>query len=1215
MKTAKRIVVSLLSVAALFCFSFAIITGTKAFASAGTTASESDYCVYGGSVKIKDERGAGVKYHVVMTEDYFANYGKIGEDGKGTLNAGVKTGTLLLPYRLTNGLELVVSGTGYGGTVSDSDTGEVWQRVNLGGTYYMQSVVYLYNIPETDYGTEVSVRGYVTSGGENTYTAQKNTISMSYVAKAAYEDKQAEFTEAERTSLKETYLDKTVRYHVDGVVTEEKVDYLNTVIELPEVAKKAADGSEFYGWTTKDGTIVKNVTSSRIKNSEDLYAVYRQKILLSGSSYAISLDNYDYDSVSGIKIGSYDLGADPAALNVSDALKADRQNHGEKEATVTLVKNGESFTVKLPVLLVTKEIASLEDFLSSCRYYGTDIYGYYVLTTDLVGAEATDFGSYERAASCAYRGDKKGFKGTFDGQGHKITWHYKNSRGIFGTLYEATIKNVTLHQSWYGAEWGAAFVAYTAYYSTLENVTITIASGARTETNYAPVMQEMAGCKWKNCSIDSTNTLGILFAEAKKENIDSTYENVTITAKASKFANDIESFDSVTKVKPEAVTLPERQDFVLEGKWDLLDLGEYNGLEIVDVTTEYGDKLNGISPVYAKSVLTDKSKHGEQNFIVTVLKQDGTKVEITVPVTVITKEITTMSDFLAAVKVDSDTESKYGYYVLGKDISHTESGFTWFSGKGNFESGAAFRGVVDGKNHTLTTKSSNTANGLFAALNGANIKNLTIVDDNAASWGNAPAIARNAYGTTFENLTVKILAGTAADGSIDKTQFIGREMKNCVWKNVSIISLIDVVNVFGTLSGNTFENVNIDANITGGFAVSSADFPAGVTVGAKATLTDTYDFALGGENKGITLGEGYEDVTIKSIKYNEEDVTETATDALKAQLGNTVTLKIEATKGGKNITLMVTALVVTEKISAMKQFENAVRYYGTNKDGYFVLANDISVTEAGFAWDKKADSVTYNDTSKGFLGTFDGRNHSITINPNVDELNGGLFGMMGGTFKNTVIEVKNVGQWSKPIVAKVCNGTVENITVNIYDGHGSLYSNNAAAILVESQLMAVASWKDVTVNCDTAINFLFPISNNNKATFKNCVLNAPAYNNINSDKKEVSGWTFVCTDEPQPTDTSARLINLNITDGNVNTTDTYTLNVEGLTETNFVSVGYNGKKFATNGLTFNVSEFGKTYGEGVLNIEYRYKGGVKTHNLPVVLATAVLKTAEDLNSF
>ena len=75
------------------------------------------------------------------------------------------------------------------------------------------------------------------------------------------------------------------------------------------------------------------------------------------------------------------------------------------------------------------------------------------------------------------------------------------------------------------------------------------------------------------------------------------------------------------------------------------------------------------------------------------------------------------------------------------------------------------------------------------------------------------------------------------------------------------------------------------------------------------------------------------------------------------------------------------------------------------------------------------------------------------------------------------------------------------------------------------------------------------------------------------------------------------------------------MNVEGLTETNFVSVGYNGKKFATNGLTFNVSEFGKTYGEGVLNIEYRYKGGVKTHNLPVVLATAVLKTAEDLNSF
>ena len=1215
MKTIKKILILTLSIAAVFCFSSAISVTTTGFAASETVASESDFSVLGGAVKVKDSRGAGVKFHVAMTENYFKTYGTINSDGSGTLKSGVKTGTLLLPYRLTNGNDLVVSGTGYGATVSDSDTSGVWEKVTLGGTTYMQSVVYLYNIPSTDYGTEVSVRGYVYDGTFYVYTAQENGISMSFVANAELNDGSSELTADEKANLKTTYLNKTVKYHVEGAVTEETVDYLGTVVDCPTIGDTLADGSKFYGWTLRDGTKVVNVDSTRVKNPKDLYAVYRKKIVMSGSSFALSLANYDYDSVVSIKLGNYDLGTNPAALNVSDALKADTKNHGEKEVVVTLTKSGKNFKITLPVLLVTKEINSLEDFLSSCRYYGTDIYGYYVLNNDISYTEG--FGSYATKAECSYRGDKKGFKGVFDGQGHKITWKYNNIRGIFGTLYEATVKNLALHNDWYSPEWGAAAFAYTAYYSTFENVDISFVCNPQTATNYAPVIQEMAGCKWKNCTISSNNSVGILIGQAKKDNIDSTYENVTVTAVSTKFGNDVDSFDSIQQVQPETATLETRQDFVLDGKWDILDLGIYNGLEILGVTAGDGTALSGISPASAKKVLTDKSKHGEQNFTVTVLKADGTKAVITVPVTVITKEISSMSELQKATKAVDASTNKYGYYVLTNDVSHTETGFTLVNAKGNFADGAAFRGTLDGNGYCITTKSTNTSGGLFGAINGATIKNLTITDEKTASWGYAPAVARNAYNTTFENVTIKLLDGSAANGTTDNTPIIGRDMKNCVWKDSNIISAVNMVNVFAELTNNTFENVNIDANVTGGFSVTTAAYPDGVTCGEKAILVNTYDFALNAENK-LTLGEGYEDITITKIECNGTDVT-TDQSSMTDKLGTNVTLTVTGTRNSKNVVLTVPAFVVTDTISTMKQFESAVRYYKNgDKNGYFVLTKDISTYESDFAWDNNAYAVDWSVASTGgFIGTFDGRGYTITLLSSEDNFNGGLFGIMNGTFKNTVINAKNAVSYSKSIIARICSGVVENVTVNIFDGGNSTYpyENGDVGALVETALYG-GSWKNVTVNADMKVNFLFPVTANNNATFENCTLNAPDYNNFNKDAKTLAGWTFKCTTSTtELTDTTERLINLNIADGNVNETDTYTLDVAGLTETNFVSVSYNGRSLNTDGLTLNVSEFGKTYGKGELEIKYLYKAEKRTHILPVTLATDVINSAEELRFF
>ena len=93
------------------------------------------------------------------------------------------------------------------------------------------------------------------------------------------------------------------------------------------------------------------------------------------------------------------------------------------------------------------------------------------------------------------------------------------------------------------------------------------------------------------------------------------------------------------------------------------------------------------------------------------------------------------------------------------------------------------------------------------------------------------------------------------------------------------------------------------------------------------------------------------------------------------------------------------------------------------------------------------------------------------------------------------------------------------------------------------------------------------------------------------------------------------MIDLGITDGNINAEQEYVLNVDGLTEANFVSVGYGGKTLVTNGLHIKTSQFGKIYGKGGLEIRYLYKDQILTHDLPVVFATKVLSSKEDLDNF
>ena len=388
MKRMKRVklLVATFAAASIGCFAWgAAILPQKDVALASTelavtVASEADYFVYGGSVRVTDEKyGPGVKYHVAMTAAEFDKYGTIGER-MGTLDSGFTTGTLLLPTSFLGEKDLVRGGS-YGVTLSDSDTSAVWKKTTIGGAEYMESVIYLYNIPETDYGTDMSLRGYIYNENEDSivYTEQVDGLSMSFVAKAECGNANTELTEDELNTLKTTYVDKTITYHIGDATETATVEYLKTATKKA-VASRQDDNDEFVGWYTKQGNEFD--FSAPIKNNVHVYAHYRESIVLSSldSTQAIKTfraDTYKRaatDTISSMVLNlggsTYNLGTNPDAVDVS-GFEASLEKHGEGTVTVTYQRaNSSSYTLELPALVVTRDITTLAEIGHQTRITG-----------------------------------------------------------------------------------------------------------------------------------------------------------------------------------------------------------------------------------------------------------------------------------------------------------------------------------------------------------------------------------------------------------------------------------------------------------------------------------------------------------------------------------------------------------------------------------------------------------------------------------------------------------------------------------------------------------------------------------------------------------------------------------------------------------------------------------------------------------------------------
>lgn len=269
-------------------------------------------------------------------------------------------------------------------------------------------------------------------------------------------------------------------------------------------------------------------------------------VLSDAAEYAVSLGDYADGAVINAILADENVTYANGKLTLTDAFKNNAQKHGNQTLVVTVEKGGTYYAVSVKILVVTKEITTIDELTAALTpIAGDTAYGYYRLKTDLSYGGWYTVGYAQKWTAPQRSNKNSGFRGTFDGNGKKITsWFYQD--GLFGVVGSgAVIKNLTIDVRQYGGD-NANFnltLGYSMMEATLDTVTINVLLGGATSipTNAAFGLLTCLGAygnTLKNVNINADG-LGIdtLFGTGcwftyPTDYAANTFENCTITAKS-----------------------------------------------------------------------------------------------------------------------------------------------------------------------------------------------------------------------------------------------------------------------------------------------------------------------------------------------------------------------------------------------------------------------------------------------------------------------------------------------------------------------------------------------------------------------------------------------------------------------------------------------------------------------------------------------------------
>ncbi len=228
-KLTKKITIAtaLLCGGLLASVGFGNVNTTTAFA-AESEQVETVFEVKSASLRIPDATyGEGIRFKIVMDKDTYIKKEV----------ANLTTGILVIPTSALGESELTAN---LENSAMKKVEGVTW-TVSEEDASFMELYVHLYDIPATEYATEVSIRAYVNG------TDLLTDVATSSVAEAAdwLYDNDTTLTAEEKATLQATYLTYDVVYHDGDNVTEADGIY-GEKISAPTAPEK--EGYTFDGW-------------------------------------------------------------------------------------------------------------------------------------------------------------------------------------------------------------------------------------------------------------------------------------------------------------------------------------------------------------------------------------------------------------------------------------------------------------------------------------------------------------------------------------------------------------------------------------------------------------------------------------------------------------------------------------------------------------------------------------------------------------------------------------------------------------------------------------------------------------------------------------------------------------------------------------------------------------------------------------------------------
>ena len=687
----------------------------------------------------------------------------------------------------------------------------------------------------------------------------------------------------------------------EQVLKEETVDY-GTMPAAPETnPTKGYDSENHYSFKGWDKTIEK-VTGEAVYNAQfnpekhvytvddsdettdyifcscgykdETYAYdkrvtsNRKELAVDGTGLSLTVEGATFASVEKMTINGVDVSGEITSFVIPDAVKSDKERHGLQDVILTVKDElGYSHTLKVPVTLITKEIATLGDLNAALTADDkTDIwytiYGYYKLTADL---GKPDYDGIQNANATSVEGENGkvhnfqnvgglyGFRGTFDGNKHSISAIIYGN-GIFGLIGKgACIKDLTVNAYQYRD--GRTTLARSITEATLENVEINVKSGSSdsyyTEGGVITALLSHSS-KYIGVKVNATTDLDMLFGfshwsyDSKKAN---TFENCEVNAKSiggiiciTGTANMPNPIVSVAGVEGLSVTF--LKDAVTADDMTIGQAAEIDtGLSEITSITLDGEEFT--SCAFANGTLTINAdafnafEAGKKTFKIVGKKADGITVKFDLVMTV--KLVTTAVTAGNGEIVLSDAaeyDVSLGGYADGAVINaiFADENVTYANGKltltdafknnaqkhGNqtlvvtVEKGGTYYAVS--VNVLVVTKEITTYAELKEAVSHTtsqakfgyyrlknNISQAWINDGNNADINNGNG--DNGFRGTLDGNNCSI-TGTMATGGL-----IGTIGKGAIIKNVTITQneYIATRNLFGgSMTGATLENVVIN---------------------------------------------------------------------------------------------------------------------------------------------------------------------------------------------------------------------------------------------------------------------------------------------------------------------------------------------------------------------------------------------------------------------